>query len=62
MHNNSLICNEHMSTIQSPNDRELAKIEKQEFSSWFHKKVLVFYNSIIKSIFTFAFHNDIDIK
>ena len=51
-----------MSTIQSANDRELAKIQKQEFPSWFRKKVLVFYNLIIQSIFTFAFHNDIDIK
>ena len=51
-----------MSTIQSANDRELDKIQKQEFSSWFRKKVLLFYNLAIQSIFLFAFHNDIDIK
>ena len=58
MHNTLLICSEHMSTIQSANDRELAKIQKQDFPSWFSKKVLVFYNLIIQSIFTFTFHND----
>ena len=38
-----LICSEHMSAIQSANNRELAKIQKQEFPSWFRKKVFVFY-------------------
>ena len=62
MHNTALICSEHISTIQSANDRELSKIQKQQFPSWFRKKVLVFYNLIVQSTFTFAFHNDIYIK